>query len=83
MFESKRPTVTVEMPWIKWVGRLAGGIILKLAYGYTTLEHDDPFVQQAEIALAQFSVAAMPGAFLVDTIPWRPSFLQRIWCAHD
>jgi hypothetical protein len=63
--------------------RLAGGIILKLAYGYATREHDDPFVRQAEIVLAQFSVATMPGAFLVDIVPWRLSSLQHTRRAHD
>ncbi|KAL2008457.1 hypothetical protein VTN00DRAFT_6651 [Thermoascus crustaceus] len=48
----------------------AGAIILKITYGYTIEPHKkDPLVDIAEQALEQFSVAATPGAFLVDTVP--------------
>lgn len=48
----------------------AGAIILKMAYGYTIQPHGtDPLVAIADLALAQFSVASMPGAWLVDTMP--------------
>lgn len=48
----------------------AGAIILKLAYGYTIEPHEqDPLVDLADRALVQFSAAAVPGAWLVDTIP--------------
>ncbi|KAI0030169.1 cytochrome P450 [Vararia minispora EC-137] len=50
------------------VRKAAGGIILKLAYGYPTQEDDDPFVKQADKVVAQFSQVVVPGAFLVDII---------------
>lgn len=43
---------------------------MKLAYGYTIEPHGrDPLVDLADRALMQFSAAAVPGAWLVDTIP--------------
>lgn len=47
----------------------AGAIILKLAYGYTIREDEDPFVTLADRAMAQFTEATTPGAFLVDVFP--------------
>ena len=56
--------------------RTAGAIILKLAYGYTTREEDDPFVHSADVAVDQFSKTTEPGAFVVDVLPFRtPSSL--------
>lgn len=50
--------------------REAGAIILKVAYGYTVEPHrQDPFVEIADQALAQFSAATVAGVWLVDTIP--------------
>lgn len=52
--------------------REAGAIILKIAYGYTVEPHKaDPLVDIADKALAQFSAATVPGAWMVDTIPAR------------
>jgi hypothetical protein len=48
----------------------AGAIILKVTYGYTIEPHkEDPLVNLIEEAVMQFSLAAAPGAWLVDTIP--------------
>ncbi|KAJ5808623.1 hypothetical protein N7474_009892 [Penicillium riverlandense] len=48
----------------------AGAIILKIAYGYTIEPHKrDPLVHIANQALENFSIAATPGAWLVDIIP--------------
>ena len=44
-----------------------------MTYGYDVVEPDqgqDPFVELAEKAVAQFSTASTAGAFLVDFIPW-------------
>lgn len=43
-----------------------------MAYGYT-VDNDgrDPLVELIEDSLRDFNVAAQPGAFLVDIIPWR------------
>ncbi|KAI0030172.1 cytochrome P450 [Vararia minispora EC-137] len=53
----------------KHIRKAAGGIILRLAYGYPMLEDDDPFVRRADAVVAQFSQTAVPGRFLVDAIP--------------
>ncbi|KAI0028835.1 cytochrome P450 [Vararia minispora EC-137] len=60
------------------IRRVAGGIILRLAYGYPTREDGDPFVRRAETVVTQFSQASVPGVFLVDAIPllrYLPSWL--------
>ncbi|KAI0030170.1 cytochrome P450 [Vararia minispora EC-137] len=51
------------------IRKAAGGIILRLAYGYRTREEGDPFVQQADMVLTQFSQTIVPGVFLVDVVP--------------
>ncbi|KAL3490239.1 cytochrome P450 [Aspergillus germanicus] len=48
----------------------AGAVILKIAYGYNIDPHGrDPLVALANEALENFSAAATPGAWIVDTIP--------------
>lgn len=43
---------------------------MKLTYGYTIEPHkQDPLVQLADKALEQFSAAAVPATWLVDSIP--------------
>ncbi|KAL2844159.1 cytochrome P450 [Aspergillus pseudoustus] len=47
-----------------------GAVILKIAYGYNINPHDrDPLVALANEALENFSAAATPGVWMVDTIP--------------
>ncbi|KAL4902171.1 hypothetical protein BDW74DRAFT_158711 [Aspergillus multicolor] len=47
-----------------------GAVILKIAYGYDIAPYgDDPLVALANKTLDQFSLAATPGAWIVDTIP--------------
>jgi hypothetical protein len=60
------------------IRRTAGGIILKLAYGYDTRENNDPFVERADSAVEQFSKSTEPGAFVVDIIPWCKCIHVRI-----
>ena len=51
-------------------GRNAGAIILKISHGYTIEPKTaDPLVELADEALIQFSLAAQPGAWLVDVLP--------------
>ena len=58
----------------RWLFSAAGAIILSIAYGYDVSEGEtDHFIQLAEMGLEEFSVAANPGAFLVDVLPWRTS----------
>lgn len=40
-----------------------------MTYGFDIKSHDDPFLAAAERALATIEEAAVPGAFLVDTLP--------------
>ncbi|KAI1422341.1 cytochrome protein [Xylaria sp. FL1777] len=48
----------------------AGAIILKMVYGYSTgSKTSDPLVKLADTAVEQFSIATMPGRWLVDVIP--------------
>jgi hypothetical protein len=50
---------------------LAGSVVLKIAYGYTTKEKEDPFILSAEGLLRQLSLAvdlhALP--WMVDVFP--------------
>lgn len=48
---------------------MAGATMLSLAYGMEVQLENDPFIAIAEKALAGLVTAAVPGAFLVDTIP--------------
>ncbi|KAG6895744.1 hypothetical protein C0992_012888 [Termitomyces sp. T32_za158] len=70
--------------------KLAGGIIMRLTYGYKVQEGDDPFVTLIEGANDNLSAAIVPGAFLVDFFPalkrlpeWLPGMgflnLAREW----
>jgi hypothetical protein len=55
---------------IQHIRKIAGAIILKIIYGYTIEPHKgDPLVDLIEEALVQFSLATVPGAWLVDIIP--------------
>jgi len=61
----------------------AGAVILRIAYGYVIEPHKkDPLIQLADEALLQFSLAAVPGAWLVDILPARMSFfcVELILC---
>jgi len=52
--------------------REAGGIVLKIAYGYTINPHSpDPLVDLADKAMEDFSSALLPTAWAVDFIPIR------------
>ncbi|KIM37607.1 hypothetical protein M413DRAFT_258291 [Hebeloma cylindrosporum] len=49
--------------------KLAGGIILRLTYGYEVQDGEDPFVNLIEHANDNFNAATVPGAFPVDFFP--------------
>ncbi|KIJ65809.1 hypothetical protein HYDPIDRAFT_109838 [Hydnomerulius pinastri MD-312] len=55
--------------WIKHGRRFAGGIVLKMAYGYTAEIENDPLVKLVDDAMDQFSETTAPNAFMVDIIP--------------
>jgi hypothetical protein len=50
-------------------------VFLKSAHGYS-IERDrpDPLISLIETAASEFYLAAAPGAWLVDSIPWRKCF---------
>lgn len=48
-----------------------------MTYGYPIQDHNDPFIDIVDKATEQFAVASMPGAFLVDTFPWRKYIIFR------
>ena len=50
---------------------------MKVTYGYSVKERDDPFVGVVETAVAQFSECLEPGAHLVDLAPLRMSHSLR------
>ncbi|PPR03045.1 hypothetical protein CVT24_012433 [Panaeolus cyanescens] len=51
------------------VRRTAGAVILRITYGYSILEKDDPLVKLADAAMNQFSIGTAPGGYWVNTIP--------------
>jgi hypothetical protein len=51
--------------------REAGAVILKIAYGYTAEPFEnDPLISMAGDAMDKFARAAVPGAFMVDIMPF-------------
>ncbi|KAF8631286.1 hypothetical protein AX15_002609 [Amanita polypyramis BW_CC] len=51
------------------IRKTAGAIILRISHGYEVKENNDPFVELADKATEQFSLATAPGGFLVDFVP--------------
>lgn len=51
------------------VRHTAGAIILRISHGYEVKEHNDPFVDLADLAVDQFSKSTATGAWMVDIIP--------------
>ncbi|KAJ7222152.1 cytochrome P450 [Mycena pura] len=55
--------------FLKHFRQMAGEIIMSVAYGIDVRPTDDPYVALAHKAMHTFSVAAVPGLYLVDTFP--------------
>ncbi|KAF8165086.1 cytochrome P450 [Crassisporium funariophilum] len=51
------------------IRKTAGAVVLRISHGYEVQENNDPFVELADQATEQFSLATAPGGFLVDLIP--------------
>ncbi|KAH7916689.1 cytochrome P450 [Hygrophoropsis aurantiaca] len=51
------------------VRKTAGAIILRISHGYEVKEHNDPFIELADVAVNQFSASTATGAFMVDIMP--------------
>lgn len=49
--------------------RYAGSIILKIVYGYDTLEENDPMIAVVQEGIACLEEATKPG-YLIDLFPW-------------
>ncbi|KAK0199540.1 cytochrome P450 [Desarmillaria ectypa] len=49
---------------------MAARVVMSITYGIDTLPEGDPFVAAAEDALHAVAVAAIPGTFLVDSLPF-------------
>ncbi|KAL5481175.1 hypothetical protein ACEPAI_10116 [Sanghuangporus weigelae] len=67
-----------------------GAIILKISHGYS-IEHNahDPLIDLADEAVLQFSLSAVPGAWIVDILPflqylpaWLPGMAFKRTAAH-
>jgi len=55
------------------LSELSGPPFYASHYGYEVQESKDPFVQLADQATEQFSLATAPGGFFVDLVPARES----------
>ncbi|GLB38676.1 putative cytochrome P450 family protein [Lyophyllum shimeji] len=51
------------------IRHMAGETIMSIAYGIKVQPRDDPHIAIAERAMHTLSIAGVPGAFLVDTLP--------------
>ncbi|KAF9642534.1 cytochrome P450, partial [Thelephora ganbajun] len=54
-------------------------LVLEMTYGFNIKSHEDKFLRAAEQAVEYAERGLVPGAFLVDTIPMRRSWLFWIW----
>ena len=51
--------------------RLAGSIIVMIAYGYKSKGDDDIIIKTVDKAMEEFAIVMSPGAFLADVFPIR------------
>ncbi|KAG2123185.1 cytochrome P450 [Suillus cothurnatus] len=52
------------------VRHTAGAVILRISHGYEVKENNDPFIDLADRVMDQFSRSTIPGAFIVDIVPF-------------
>ncbi|KAJ8518591.1 hypothetical protein ONZ45_g4347 [Pleurotus djamor] len=50
--------------------QMSGSVILGIAYGLKVETPDNPYIQLSEEGVTPLTIASIPGAFLVDTLPW-------------
>lgn len=48
---------------------MTGETIISVTYGLNVQAESDPYLEVAERAVEGFSIAAVPGTFLVDSVP--------------
>ena len=63
------PVITLD-DFIKRNCSMAGETIMSIAYGLEVQPDDDPYIKTAEQGVRPLVVAAVPGAFLVDVLPF-------------
>ncbi|KAL4787860.1 cytochrome P450 [Aspergillus varians] len=62
--------LTEPEKWLEHFKTTAGATVLKMAYDYTINPHDpDPMVSLIDKMMTEFSLAAVPMAWIVDIIP--------------
>lgn len=57
---------------------MAGAHILGVAYGLDVCEASDPYIEDAKTSSGCFSAAAYPGAYAVDSLPFRKWFIDLL-----
>jgi hypothetical protein len=62
-------TIYPDNCFIFRVYSFVGSIVLKITYGYTTKEQDDPFILRAERVMQELFLAGSP-----DQMPWLVDF---------
>lgn len=61
--------------------RFTGSVILKIAYGYDTLDNDDPMIGKAHAFNSGVDIVTEPG-YMIELLPWRTS-VYAIWSIAD
>lgn len=49
---------------------MVGGEIMELGYGIEVQEENDPWIAMAEISEAAVAATLIPGAYMVDLLPF-------------
>lgn len=57
------------LPSVLIIISMAGATIMSVGYGLNVQEKNDPYITMAERGVHPLVAAAVPGAFLVDTLP--------------
>ncbi|KAJ6541977.1 cytochrome P450 [Mycena vulgaris] len=56
--------------FLESIRHYSGSVILRVTYGYQTVDQNDRFLVLAEQVMGAFSLASQPGAWAVDILPW-------------
>ena len=65
------------------ISRSVADLQLAVIYDYTVQGKEDPLVNDTETVLRYFTMILEPGAFLVDTLPFRESFYLNYGVSSD
>ncbi|KAL0945852.1 hypothetical protein HGRIS_012135 [Hohenbuehelia grisea] len=69
-----RSLIETPKEWRARIRHLTGASVLEIAYGLDIKATGDPYVELAQKGMRGVESAVVPGAFLVDLVPW----LQRV-----